>query len=193
MVKKAINQLNIFVMTENEYVSVGEKIKEVFKNAGLIQQDVAEILNITQSTIAKLLATSAFGKKSAKKWSEAFGFRPNWLLTGEGDMFTSEHPKVYEYKNGVNYGNILQSIKTNTGCVTGQVSGGQVINIPNFKGQKIIEPSGKMELHGDALSAIEKLEIENNALQQRIADLEKMLDMKDKLILMLEKNLKSFE
>lgn len=105
----------------------------------------------------------------------------DWLLTGKGGMLKSKIS--------------IGDINNNRGNISGNVatSGGQVINIPNFGGEKIIKESGDVELHGSAQSEIEKLEIEKKALQQRIADLEKMIDMKDKLILMLENNFKNCE
>lgn len=175
-------------MIENEKNIVGLNIRKIFKEAGLSQQDVANILNVTQSVISKWLNGKPFGKNVAKQWENAFGFRANWLLTGEGDMFTSDHPKVYEYKNGVNYGNVSQSVKMNKGCVTGQVSGGQIINIPNFGGKKIIKGDGEIELQNSAQS-LETWEIERNSLNQRIADLENMVNMKDEIISTLKENI----
>lgn len=172
-------------MIGNEKNIVGLSIRKIFKESGLSQQDVANILNVTQSVISKWLNGKPFGKNVAKQWENAFGFRANWLLTGEGDMFTSDHPKVYEYKNGVNYGNVSQSVKMNKGCVTGQVSGGQVINIPNFGGEKIIKGDGEVELQNSDQS----WGIEKNILQQRIADLENMVNMKDEIISTLKENI----
>ena len=101
-----------------------------------------------------------------------------WLISGKGEMLKSQ----------IGIGNI----KNSRGNISGNVatSGGQVINIPNFTGQKIIEPDGKIELHGDAQSEIENLEIEKKYLLQRVADLENMLCMKDEIILSLKKDLK---
>lgn len=173
-------------MTENEQIRIGNKIRKVFDDAGLNQQDVSEIIHVTQSVISKWLNGKPFGKNASKKWEEAFGFRQNWLLTGEGDMFTSSHPKVYEYKGkGNNYGDVSSVDGVAAGIVNGQV-----VNIPNFNGEKIISPDGKVELCGSAQSKIEKLEIENKYLNQRIADLDNIINMKDKLILMLEEKLK---
>lgn len=68
--------------------NVGEKLKEFFKKKGLTQMKIAEITGTNQSYIAALLnGSKQFGKKQARKWSELFELSPNWLLTGEGDMF----------------------------------------------------------------------------------------------------------
>lgn len=160
-------------------------MKEILKDAGLTQRDVAKILCINQSAVARLVNTCSFGKRTAKQWEQAFGFCQNWLMNGEGDIFTSDHPKIYEYKNGVNYGNVSQSVKKNTGCITGQVSGGQVINIPNFGGEKIIRENGEVELQNFTQS----WEVEKSILQQRIAALENMVNMKDDIISTLKENI----
>lgn len=138
-----------------------EKMKEILKDAGLTQRDVAKILCINQSAVARLVNTCSFGKRTAKQWEQAFGFCQNWLMNGEGDIFTSDHPKIYEYKNGVNYGNVSQSVKKNTGCI------------------------GEVELQNSAQS----WEIEKSILQQRISDLENMVNMKDEIIFTLKESI----
>lgn len=88
--------------------NVGEKLKEFFKKKGLTQMKIAEITGTNQSYIAALLnGSKQFGKKQSKKWSELFGLSPNWLLTGEGDMF---NPSIVQ--NNQNGDNIHgQSVK----------------------------------------------------------------------------------
>lgn len=136
-------------------------MKEILKDAGLTQRDVAKILCINQSAVARLVNTCSFGKRTAKQWEQAFGFCQNWLMNGEGDIFTSDHPKIYEYKNGVNYGNVSQSVKKNTRCI------------------------GEVELQNSAQS----WEIEKSILQQRISDLENMVNMKDEIIFTLKESI----
>lgn len=160
--------------------SVKERLREFLKCQKIKATDFCIAIGVSSGFIAGMRESIQPDKlKSiAMNYPE---LNISWLMTGLGDMLNSQ----------INVGDV-KNIK---GDISGNVatSGGQVINIPNFNGQKIIEPSGKMELCGDAQSEIEKLEIEKKALQQRIADLEKMLDMKDKLILMLENNFKNCE
>ena len=66
---------------------IGKKIKEYFSEAGMPQTEVARQLNVQPAAVSNQLNGRAFGKNSALKWSNAFGFRTNWLLTGEGPMF----------------------------------------------------------------------------------------------------------
>ncbi|MBD5584859.1 MAG: hypothetical protein HDQ88_07240 [Clostridia bacterium] len=103
----------------------------------------------------------------------------NWLLTGDGDMFK---PTV----QGATLNNVSGNVTANT---AGHVGGN--VDMRTYNAEKIIRKSGDVELYGDAQPIIEKLEIENKALTQRIADLEKIIDMKDKLISMLEEKIKS--
>ena len=66
---------------------IGKKIKEYFSEAGISQMEVARVLNVQPAAVSNQLNGRSFGKNSAAKWSNAFGFRINWLLTGEGPMF----------------------------------------------------------------------------------------------------------
>lgn len=68
-------------------VIIGKKIKEYFSEIGMSQQEVARVLNVQQAAVSNQLNGRPFGKNSAAKWNKAFGFRINWLLTGEGSMF----------------------------------------------------------------------------------------------------------
>ncbi len=68
-------------------IEIGRKIKEYFSEIGMSQMEAADILGVQQAAVSNQLNGRAFGKNSAAKWSAAFGFRKNWLLTGEGQMF----------------------------------------------------------------------------------------------------------
>lgn len=78
-------------------VMIGQRIKEYFKEKGTSQQDAAKILNVQQAAISNQLNGRPFGKNAAGKWNRAFGFRINWLLTGEGPMFDTEGEAEHEY------------------------------------------------------------------------------------------------
>lgn len=70
---------------------IGKKIKEYFSEMGMSQQEVANILDVQQAAVSNQLNGRSFGKNAAAKWSKAFGFRTNWLITGEGPMFEVHH------------------------------------------------------------------------------------------------------
>lgn len=77
-------------------VIIGKKIKEYFSEIGIPQQEVARILGVHQAAVSNQLNGRPFGKNSAAKWNKAFGFRINWLLTGEGPMFDGAASKPQE-------------------------------------------------------------------------------------------------
>lgn len=78
--------------------AIGNKIKEYFSENGMSQTDVAKVLDVQQAAVSNQLNGRPFGKNSAAKWNKAFGFRINWLLTGEGPMFdTDANNSTHEY------------------------------------------------------------------------------------------------
>jgi transcriptional regulator with XRE-family HTH domain len=70
---------------------IGKKIKEYFSEIGMSQTEIAKALDIQQAAVSKQLNGRPFGKNAAAKWNNAFGFRVNWLLTGEGPMFETQN------------------------------------------------------------------------------------------------------
>lgn len=76
---------------------IGKHIKDYFSELGMSQSDVAKILGVQQAAVSNQLNGRPFGKNSAAKWSAAFGFRVNWLLTGEGAMFEDAGDNPHEY------------------------------------------------------------------------------------------------
>lgn len=76
---------------------IGNKIKEYFAEIGMSQIEVAKILDVHQAAVSNQLNGRPFGKNSAAKWNKAFGFRINWLLTGEGPMFDKDSEQAKEY------------------------------------------------------------------------------------------------
>lgn len=67
--------------------NIGERIKEFFKEQGISQRKAAEMLGVQQQLVGNLLNGKSFGKRTAAKWHDVFGFNPVWLITGTGDMF----------------------------------------------------------------------------------------------------------
>ncbi len=71
-------------------LEIGKKIKDYFSEIGMSQTEAADKLGVQQAAVSNQLNGRAFGKNSAAKWNAAFGFRTNWLLTGEGPMFDTQ-------------------------------------------------------------------------------------------------------
>jgi transcriptional regulator with XRE-family HTH domain len=86
-------------MSVNQNTEIGRKLKDYFKSLKLTQQTIADRLGMSQSAVNTMMNGKSFGKKQAKKWGEAFGIKPNWLLTGEGEMLKeSEYPDIQSNK-----------------------------------------------------------------------------------------------
>ena len=79
------------------YAEIGNKIKEYFSEEGISQIEAAAALGVQQAAVSNQPNGRPFGKNSAAKWNKAFGFRKNWLLTGEGPMFDASLTKEHEY------------------------------------------------------------------------------------------------
>lgn len=90
-------------------VIIGKKIKEYFSEIGMSQQEVARVLNVQQAAVSNQLNGRPFGKNSAAKWNKAFGFRINWLLTGEGSMFDDASSGKNEVQIPASSTDVLQS------------------------------------------------------------------------------------
>lgn len=77
---------------------IGKTIKEYFTEIGMSQLEAANALGVQQAAVSNQLNGRPFGKNSATKWNKAFGFRINWLLTGEGPMFETEgRSEIHEF------------------------------------------------------------------------------------------------
>lgn len=77
-------------MNSSINIQIGEAIRSYLESKGLTQCEVANRLGITQGAISAYYRGKPFGKNAAKKWSDSFGFRENWLLTGEGSMLIGQ-------------------------------------------------------------------------------------------------------
>ena len=66
---------------------LSEKLRQFFKDEGLTQEKIADILGVTQPYVNSLLSGKrAFGKNQAQRFEELFGISASWLLTGKGEM-----------------------------------------------------------------------------------------------------------
>lgn len=81
--------------------------------------EIAEKLNTSQQIVSQLLNEKrAFGLKSAQLWHDVFGFRINWLRTGEGPMFEGQ-----TVTNNTSGGDMIIN---SPGAVTGSSDGADV-------------------------------------------------------------------
>ena len=92
--------------------NIPKRLCYFFKERGITQKKVAEMMNVTPAYInAILTGRRSVGKKNAAVLEELFGINCSWLLTGEGEMIktatpsTSTSPKI-SYTAGVPYYNV---------------------------------------------------------------------------------------
>ncbi len=103
----------------HQNLKIGKKIKEYFSEIGMSQTEAADRLGVQQTAVSNQINGRSFGKNSAAKWNAAFGFRTNWLLTGEGPMF--DHQDKYgdeesfnnEAHHELNHENNIPVVPTN--------------------------------------------------------------------------------
>jgi len=63
---------------------VGERLKQWRTQKGLTQQELAQLLNVSRSTIASWeIGRTEIPYKALKKLKEEFGLDLNWLISGE--------------------------------------------------------------------------------------------------------------
>lgn len=83
-----------------------ELLRDFLKKRGYTQESIAQTLEVSQAYVNALLCgRSKFGRKQAKKWSEAFGLSESWLLTGIGTLSNDEQTNDYPNKNCCNVSN----------------------------------------------------------------------------------------
>lgn len=72
--------------------TVNDQLRTYFKERGISQTKIANMLGVTRGTVNKYFAgREKFGKAQAEKWHELFGISKSFLLTGEGSI-TDEEP-----------------------------------------------------------------------------------------------------
>ena len=67
-----------------------KSLKSYLNLLGYNQEQLSKMLNVSQPYLSALLSgKKAFGKGTAEKWQQMFGFSAGWLLTGEGEMLVN--------------------------------------------------------------------------------------------------------
>lgn len=71
-------------------IDISNELANFFKNKGLSQTDVANMLGTSPQYISAIFSgRKNVGKKQAVKFEELFGLSAPWLLTGKGDMLST--------------------------------------------------------------------------------------------------------
>lgn len=86
-------------MKEPEFIA--RTLKEHFKSIGMTQVEIAERLGTTQGNVGMYLnGKQPFGKRAAEKWSQTFGIKRSWLITGAGPMMEGEMDSYVDRAKG---------------------------------------------------------------------------------------------
>lgn len=71
-------------------IDISNELANFFKNKGLSQTDVANMMGTSPQYICAIFSgRKSIGKKQAVKFEELFGLSASWLLTGKGDMLST--------------------------------------------------------------------------------------------------------
>lgn len=110
-------------------MDISDRLRAILNNSGLSQSEFADKIGTTQATLSRQLNNKhKIDKQVALAIKAEFGVNPNWLLTGEGDMFLSKGNMSVQGNNsgnvGGNYGNI--------GNISGNTNFGVNQNIKNI-------------------------------------------------------------
>jgi transcriptional regulator with XRE-family HTH domain len=75
-------------MNEDIGSTVNQRVKKVRKTLKLTQHDLAKVLAMSQSQIASVETNKrTVNDRTIKQICDSFNANPQWLRTGEGDMF----------------------------------------------------------------------------------------------------------
>lgn len=144
-------------MNANTNIRIGQEIRTHLESLGLVQSDVAARLQITQGAVSAYYKGKPIGKNAAKKWSEAFGFRENWLITGEGPMLVTSQSSESTQKETIPSNSLIDYLQ-----------------------RKIAELEGKIEKlndeKADLLQDIAVLKYENMLMSPRKGDVEDVVN-----------------
>lgn len=80
------------------YMYISNELKKYFNRIGKTQNDIADIMGVSQQTVSAYLNGRPFGKRAAQRWSDQFGLQYNWLLTGAGAMLKDQMDSAIEEK-----------------------------------------------------------------------------------------------
>lgn len=65
---------------------IGRKMSSFFISHGLTHKDVAEIMNIAEQSVSNHTHGGPIGRKTREAYFIAFGFEPEYLLSGKGTL-----------------------------------------------------------------------------------------------------------
>lgn len=73
---------------------IGNAIRAYFRGQNMTLTQVVERLGVTLPAVTNLLnGTRNFGRSTAQKWHEAFGFNIDYLMSGTGSLVGDPEPE----------------------------------------------------------------------------------------------------
>lgn len=135
-------------------LKIGQALRNYFDAQGLEQQDVADKLGISQAAVsARLCGIKPFGKNAAKKWHEAYGFSPVFLITGAGSLF--DNAPTISQTISENHGVAIQQAGPSSSAQTGGSSDGYFASLCRDLMQKIMERDAEICCLKERIKALE--------------------------------------
>lgn len=167
-----------------------ERIEEFIKSQGISVRAFEQAISASDGMIRRAINNKT---NIQSKWlsniAESFPqLSLNWLITGQGEMLLSlQKPSINTNGNSI-IGNVGSSI--NTGMGSHMVN----ITMPESGTQKVIKPSGEVEIQrtDPAIKDDERLAELNKEIElmkQRVALMEDNMKMKDELIATLKETI----
>ena len=137
-------------MIDNQMIS--ERLKLYFSDQGIQQKDIAARLGVSQAAVSALLNGKPFGKKVAEKWGNEFGIKPNWLITGEGEMLKGEADTPPRRKGMIRYWVDVEATGSGVMSFDDGITGRYTdMLIPDFR-----ECTDAINLYGDSMAPLYK-------------------------------------
>lgn len=97
-----------------------ERLQFVIKQKGITQENLAQLINVSQASISKMLQGKTRNPRNIIEIAQALGVDPNWLKTGE---FPMPNLMIKRLKNALNENEISQEQLANEiGVTQGAIS-----------------------------------------------------------------------
>jgi len=92
-----VNRNSDVFLHQNSDMSIGKRVREARKDAGLTQQQLAAKVGIKQSTLSELENGESAGTGYVASMAAALGVSPLWLETGKGPRKFSEVGHIHPH------------------------------------------------------------------------------------------------
>ena len=140
-------------------MNAGERLKQIRQNLGLTQKELAEKLGFKWYKIKDMESNKQkITYEIAKDLEKLFSINPDWLLTGEGEMYKSNKVQVFDNENGIQV-NYYPDVYASAGYgATNTIIEPQKITLSKFiiDSFKIINPKrvDLIHIYGDSMEPV---------------------------------------